>query len=157
MQGYGVFSGCSTLSSRPLPNFSRDKKKSYGLAHCDRGSIRPSCDLEAQHGSAELPLTSPTHTTATLDLVRRRSLACWTSPGRRLLVQRGFMTMASTSPIDAQPEVAAPARNDATTTTASNKPKLHGRAFYESIGSPKFVVAPMVDQSEFVCYCPPCV
>ncbi|ETS80745.1 hypothetical protein PFICI_08274 [Pestalotiopsis fici W106-1] len=57
--------------------------------------------------------------------------------------------MASTSPIDAQPEVAAPARNDATTTTASKKPKLHGRAFYESIGSPKFVVAPMVDQSEF--------
>lgn len=30
------------------------------------------------------------------------------------------------------------------------KPKLHGRAFYESLGSPKFVVAPMVDQSEFV-------
>ncbi|KJZ72878.1 hypothetical protein HIM_07641 [Hirsutella minnesotensis 3608] len=27
--------------------------------------------------------------------------------------------------------------------------KLHGRAFYESIGSPKFIVAPMVDQSEF--------
>ncbi|KAK6866105.1 hypothetical protein PG995_002633 [Apiospora arundinis] len=31
----------------------------------------------------------------------------------------------------------------------ATKPKLHGRAFYESIGSPKFVVAPMVDQSEF--------
>ncbi|KAI0907948.1 hypothetical protein F4823DRAFT_521711 [Ustulina deusta] len=29
------------------------------------------------------------------------------------------------------------------------KPKLHGRAFYESLGSPRFVVAPMVDQSEF--------
>ncbi|KAH9210892.1 hypothetical protein DL95DRAFT_370373 [Leptodontidium sp. 2 PMI_412] len=29
------------------------------------------------------------------------------------------------------------------------KEKLHGRAFYESIGSPKFVLAPMVDQSEF--------
>ncbi|KKA28190.1 hypothetical protein TD95_003727 [Thielaviopsis punctulata] len=29
------------------------------------------------------------------------------------------------------------------------KKKLHGRAFYESIGSPKYVVAPMVDQSEF--------
>ncbi|KAI4868902.1 FMN-linked oxidoreductase [Hypoxylon rubiginosum] len=29
------------------------------------------------------------------------------------------------------------------------KAKLHGRAFYESIGSPKFVLAPMVDQSEF--------
>lgn len=30
------------------------------------------------------------------------------------------------------------------------KKKLHGRAFYQSIGSPKFVLAPMVDQSEFV-------
>ncbi|KAF2744003.1 FMN-linked oxidoreductase [Sporormia fimetaria CBS 119925] len=29
------------------------------------------------------------------------------------------------------------------------KAKLHGRAFYESIGSPKVVVAPMVEQSEF--------
>ncbi|KAF7522320.1 hypothetical protein G7054_g12178 [Neopestalotiopsis clavispora] len=61
--------------------------------------------------------------------------------------------MASTPPINAQSamaEAVAPAQNDATTTTnATKKPKLHGRAFYESIGSPKFVVAPMVDQSEF--------
>jgi hypothetical protein len=35
--------------------------------------------------------------------------------------------------------------------------KLHGRAFYESIGSPKFIVAPMVDQSEFVRICVPLV
>ncbi|KAI9368755.1 hypothetical protein BJX61DRAFT_199843 [Aspergillus egyptiacus] len=27
--------------------------------------------------------------------------------------------------------------------------KLHGRAFYENIGSPKYIVAPMVDRSEF--------
>ncbi|KAI1478643.1 FMN-linked oxidoreductase [Daldinia eschscholtzii] len=34
-------------------------------------------------------------------------------------------------------------------TTTVSKTKLHGRAFYESLGSPKFVLAPMVDQSEF--------
>lgn len=36
------------------------------------------------------------------------------------------------------------------TNGVQGKGKLHGRAFYESIGSPKFVLAPMVDQSEFV-------
>jgi hypothetical protein len=35
---------------------------------------------------------------------------------------------------------------------ANGKTKLHGRAFYESIGSPKLVLAPMVEQSEFVCF-----
>ncbi|KAF1986858.1 FMN-linked oxidoreductase [Aulographum hederae CBS 113979] len=34
-------------------------------------------------------------------------------------------------------------------TPCNPRKKLHGRAFYESIGSPKFVVAPMVDQSDF--------
>lgn len=36
-------------------------------------------------------------------------------------------------------------------TAANGKTKLHGRAFYESIGSPKLILAPMVEQSEFVC------
>lgn len=40
-------------------------------------------------------------------------------------------------------EAAAP------TIVAPAAAKLHGRAFYESIGSPKYIVAPMVDQSEF--------
>ncbi|KAG6016566.1 hypothetical protein E4U43_003530 [Claviceps pusilla] len=34
-------------------------------------------------------------------------------------------------------------------TPAATRTKLHGRAFYESIGSPKYILAPMVDQSEF--------
>ncbi|KFX98148.1 hypothetical protein O988_04498 [Pseudogymnoascus sp. VKM F-3808] len=34
---------------------------------------------------------------------------------------------------------------ETTASTASNPTKLHGRAFYESLGSPKFVLAPMVD------------
>lgn len=42
------------------------------------------------------------------------------------------------------PTTMAPAAAATSKTT-----KLHGRAFYESIGSPKYIVAPMVDQSEF--------
>ncbi|KIW04947.1 uncharacterized protein PV09_04112 [Verruconis gallopava] len=40
---------------------------------------------------------------------------------------------------------------DSTRTAASTgkKKKLHGREFYESIGSPKVILAPMVEQSEF--------
>lgn len=37
---------------------------------------------------------------------------------------------------------------------AAKKRKLLGREFYESIGSPRTVVAPMVDQSELVCLLP---
>lgn len=33
---------------------------------------------------------------------------------------------------------------------STKAPKLHGRAFYESIGCPKLILAPMVEQSEFV-------
>lgn len=41
--------------------------------------------------------------------------------------------------------------NSVQSSSSDGRKKLHGRAFYESIGSPKFVLAPMVDQSEFVC------
>jgi hypothetical protein len=41
---------------------------------------------------------------------------------------------------------------DVKSTQNGTRPKLHGREFYESIGSPKMILAPMVDQSEFVRY-----
>ncbi|KAI4176641.1 MAG: hypothetical protein LQ343_000932 [Gyalolechia ehrenbergii] len=33
--------------------------------------------------------------------------------------------------------------------STSQQPKVTGRAFYESLGSPRYILAPMVDQSEF--------
>lgn len=42
------------------------------------------------------------------------------------------------------------AEQGAAPATQPTRKKLLGRAFYESIGSPKYIVAPMVDRSEFV-------
>jgi tRNA-dihydrouridine synthase 1 len=36
------------------------------------------------------------------------------------------------------------------TAASSSQRKLFGREFYRSIGNPKYIVAPMVDRSEFV-------
>ena len=36
--------------------------------------------------------------------------------------------------------------------STNKRRKLTGRAFYQSLGSPKMILAPMVDQSEFVCW-----
>ena len=49
--------------------------------------------------------------------------------------------MAQVKPAEAQAVSAA---------NPAKRVKLTGRAFYESIGSPKLIVAPMVDRSEFV-------
>lgn len=63
----------------------------------------------------------------------------------RLLFQSRFSAVAGTSRGAATMTATEAAKG------AEPSKKLHGRAFYESIGSPKFIVAPMVDQSEFVC------
>lgn len=76
-----------------------------------------------------------TDTTTTLALVAFRLQGLPRSLSARLRRQYSAMAQAQTQAAgDAPPK----------------KQKLFGRAFYESIGSPKHVVAPMVDQSEFV-------
>jgi tRNA-dihydrouridine synthase 1 len=56
-----------------------------------------------------------------------------------------FMAAAS-----AEPQQSTTSNGATSVCVSTIGEKLHGRAFYESIGSPKFVLAPMVDQSEFV-------
>lgn len=60
-------------------------------------------------------------------------------------LRRLLTTMASMAVSGSQ------AQNDEAVSPNNRKTKLHGRAFYESIGSPKLILAPMVEQSEFVC------
>jgi hypothetical protein len=61
--------------------------------------------------------------------------------------RRLFATMAT------ETVLSAPAQGQINGAVPANgkRVKLHGRAFYESIGSPKLILAPMVEQSEFVC------
>ena len=62
---------------------------------------------------------------------------------RLLLAETSDMHLPSTS--DAVISATMPS-----TSSARKRRKLIGRAFYESLGSPNMVLAPMVDQSEFV-------
>lgn len=54
--------------------------------------------------------------------------------------------MAASAEIQPVPE----AQNAPVDVTPQPRKKWLGREFYESIGSPRYIVAPMVDRSEFV-------
>ncbi|RAK78451.1 tRNA-dihydrouridine synthase family protein [Aspergillus fijiensis CBS 313.89] len=56
------------------------------------------------------------------------------------------MATSETAPA---PQNSAADQNAPTTLTSEPKTKLLGRDFYKSIGSPKYIIAPMVDRSEF--------
>jgi hypothetical protein len=73
------------------------------------------------------------------------------SVARALVVEPLRVRFFSMASIAAMTEAATEAAMAAAAVApAMRKSKLHGRAFYESIGSPKYIIAPMVDQSEFV-------
>ncbi|CAG8954556.1 hypothetical protein HYFRA_00004473 [Hymenoscyphus fraxineus] len=59
------------------------------------------------------------------------------------------MASTTTAASIADPPTSNLSNGDYRAPSPSPLKKLHGRAFYESIGSPKLVLAPMVDQSEF--------
>ena len=59
-------------------------------------------------------------------------------------------SMATETHAATQGDVVGEQRTNGVAQEHGKRRKLHGRAFYESIGSPKLVLAPMVEQSEFV-------
>lgn len=74
------------------------------------------------------------------------------------LIDPGSTAMSgllSDAPLNGPDEASSPTQNASTSPKSSIPPfirpsKLHGREFYESLGRPKIVLAPMVDQSEYV-------
>ena len=57
--------------------------------------------------------------------------------------------MSTTEPTQTQTQIIPPAPAALVPENGTKKPKLTGRAFYTSLGSPRVVIAPMVDRSEF--------
>ena len=78
----------------------------------------------------------------TLRLLRRSTKFLWSQrPSRAPCRKMDYMPETGPGNIEASPN--GPLRNPP-------REKLTGRAFYQSLGSPKMILAPMVDQSEFV-------
>jgi hypothetical protein len=77
---------------------------------------------------------------AKIRLLRVRAFGGAIAPAKSFRVPRRYLATMATETNGTQGGVV----------DGGKRTKLHGRAFYESIGSPKLVLAPMVEQSEFV-------
>ncbi|KAK5129102.1 hypothetical protein LTR08_003922 [Meristemomyces frigidus] len=68
---------------------------------------------------------------------------------RSIVRAAGQLPRATLSPPAKRPLLATPPSPPPPAFATMAAPKLHGRAFYNALGAPQHVLAPMVDQSEF--------
>ena len=88
----------------------------------------------------------------TLTVILRQAFRLGYFPRARrgiFLLQRTTASMSSSLIGSMVNGTATPAAS-ASPALSAKRQKLTGRAFYRSLGSPKMILAPMVDQSEFV-------
>ena len=81
----------------------------------------------------------------------RRAFRLVSSPYARCEISFWSRTIANMTSSQINPRANEPPTPASTNPPSpSKRRKLTGRAFFESMGSPKMILAPMVDQSEFV-------
>lgn len=137
--------------AQPSDLFLEMDRRSLTFFFSEALSLQPQADLPTKHNRGAFRQ----HTRAEsrvlvymLGIARGRGLSRWQPLVTNFHRLRHLATMAA--PQETRQPVASPAGDAAAAAATTPSAKLHGRAFYESIGSPKFVVAPMVNQSEFV-------
>lgn len=149
--------GALAASDWPQPLWTGDVVFSPGNEVCRRSTIEqgPGRIFQELRRLAGTWLLTRTCVTKEDNVIRSSALRVFggaIAPARRVpLTQRHFTAMATESLREVQGDAGRVPHMDGVAQGGRKRRKLHGRAFYESIGSPKLVLAPMVEQSEFVC------